>query len=112
MIEPDGAKVIPYSGDKVLMHKRDEKAPIFPLYWSLFGGKIEAGETPLSAAVRELGEETGLNFSPETFQIFTRIRVTRGSERPTIYYFKTAFDRLLISDIRLGEGSRPKTGKL
>ena len=29
--------------------------------WSLPGGKVEAGETPAAAVVREVGEETGLH---------------------------------------------------
>lgn len=33
-----------------------------------FGGKIEAGETPLGAAVRELEEESGLRVMPEQVQ--------------------------------------------
>jgi 8-oxo-dGTP pyrophosphatase MutT (NUDIX family) len=30
-----------------------------PFYWSIPAGRIDAGETPLTAAVRELGEEAG-----------------------------------------------------
>jgi 8-oxo-dGTP diphosphatase len=33
-----------------------------------FGGKIEAGETPLAAAIRELEEESGLRALPEHVQ--------------------------------------------
>jgi 8-oxo-dGTP diphosphatase len=33
-----------------------------------FGGKIEAGETPLVAAIRELEEESGLRATPEQMQ--------------------------------------------
>jgi 8-oxo-dGTP diphosphatase len=48
-------------GDRVLVieHRRLST-------WLPIGGELEAGETPLEAAIRELGEETGIvgQFSP------------------------------------------------
>ncbi|NBA93455.1 NUDIX hydrolase [Pseudomonas sp. R5(2019)] len=41
--------------DRRILFVRKPKAK-----WTLPGGKVEAGETPLEAAVRELYEETGL----------------------------------------------------
>lgn len=40
-------------GKVLLVRKADDK-------WNLPGGKVESGEKPLQAAVRELSEETGL----------------------------------------------------
>ena len=51
--------VYPRFGDKVLVihHKRLG-------VWLPPGGELQAGETPLEAAVRELEEETGLRVAP------------------------------------------------
>ena len=52
---PDGVQVVVTDSEgRVLLQKRED----FRL-WSLPGGKIEPGETPEVAAVRELLEETG-----------------------------------------------------
>ena len=46
-----------------LFQKRDQDAPTMPGKVGLFGGKIEAGETPLEGVRRELQEELELEFS-------------------------------------------------
>ncbi|HYH35010.1 MAG TPA: NUDIX domain-containing protein, partial [Nocardioides sp.] len=45
---------------RVLLQERDEHAPTHPETWGLPGGSLEAAEDFVSAAVRELEEETGL----------------------------------------------------
>jgi len=60
MIKPkDGAKVIIFSPDKILLFHRDD-IPTIPLpdCWQLVGGEIEKGETPKQALLREVKEET------------------------------------------------------
>jgi len=46
--------------DEFLLQQRDGNAPSFRHYWTLFGGVVEAGETPEHALRRELMEELRL----------------------------------------------------
>jgi cytidyltransferase-like protein len=51
-------------GDKYLLMKRDDIPSIpEPGMWALFGGRMEDGETPYEAVVREVLEETELDAS-------------------------------------------------
>ncbi|MEI5674114.1 MULTISPECIES: NUDIX hydrolase [unclassified Nocardioides] len=54
------ARVLPVnaSGQVLLLHGWDPKAPKSP-YWFTVGGGLEEGETLTAAAVREMLEETG-----------------------------------------------------
>lgn len=49
-----------WRGGEVLVAKRASNAEHLPDVWEFPGGKIESGETPEQAAIREAREETGL----------------------------------------------------
>src|SRR5215813_3703539 len=53
LIDPDG---------RVLLAKRPPGRPLAGL-WEFPGGKVEPGETPEGALIRELGEELGIRVS-------------------------------------------------
>jgi 8-oxo-dGTP diphosphatase len=62
-----------HQADQFLMQLRDNDPKIlYPGYWGLFGGHIEAGETPAVAVVRELEEEIAYALtSVEKFGIYS-----------------------------------------
>jgi 8-oxo-dGTP diphosphatase len=70
--------ILPYDG-KFLMQLRDNIPTIlYPGLWGLFGGHIEAGETPEIAVVREVKEEIGYQIpTPEKFGCYSDNRVMR-----------------------------------
>lgn len=55
---PDSVQVLPIKDGKILVAR--EEQPDTKPFWGLFGGVIDPGEDPLTAAKRELLEETGL----------------------------------------------------
>jgi len=56
--------------------------------WNGIGGKIEPGETPLTAMVREFEEESGVRTTPERWQH----TLTMTGHDFTVYYFRYFVD--------------------
>ncbi|WP_088243396.1 NUDIX hydrolase [Calothrix rhizosoleniae] len=74
------AIAILHQDDKFLMQLRDNIPGIlYPGYWGLFGGHIEAGETPHEAVKREILEEITYNLPPtfSEFGIYADEKVVR-----------------------------------
>ena len=92
MDEYSGAHIILYTEDeRILLCKRDNRAPNFPGYWSLFGGGTEAKDAgdPRRTACRELSEELeGLELKPVYLEPLCRVRSVRGSGLRIVHYFK------------------------
>jgi ADP-ribose pyrophosphatase len=64
--EPDAVVIVPTwaeGGEKKLVVTREYRIPLAGDYYGFPAGLIEKGQTPVQAAERELGEETGLKIA-------------------------------------------------
>ncbi|MFC1651951.1 NUDIX domain-containing protein [Patescibacteria group bacterium] len=107
----DGAKIFIKNEtlNKYLFVLRDNKPNIpQPNKWSLFGGGIENGESPIEAVKRELSEEINIDvFDIEPIYSKKIVHEIQGEKNKiTGYYFigKTNTDNL--SNIILNEGQK------
>ena len=57
-----------------LIQKRSMKKKAFPGKWSVTGGGVESGETPLNAAIRECKEEIGIDIILENIELLMTIK--------------------------------------
>jgi 8-oxo-dGTP pyrophosphatase MutT (NUDIX family) len=73
------AIAILYQADRFLMQLRDNDPRIlYPGVWGLFGGHLEATETPEAAVVREVWEEVNYDLPQvEKFGVYQDARVIR-----------------------------------
>ncbi|MCK9368364.1 NUDIX hydrolase [Candidatus Dojkabacteria bacterium] len=55
--------------DEILVQKRSEHSKVYPGYISIPGGKVEANEDIISAAIRETLEETGIKLSSNDLKL-------------------------------------------
>ena len=104
MDEYSGAHIVLYTEhERILLCKRDDQAPNFPGYWSLFGGGTEAQDAgdPRRTACRELGEElAGLELTPPSLEPLCSVRSVRGSGLRIVHYFKASLT-CALSELRL-----------
>lgn len=76
---------------EVLLAKRPEGKALAGL-WEFPGGKLKEGELPETALMRELGEELGIQVSPEHVEPLTFVSCTKSIEGKNLlmYLFKVS----------------------
>ena len=77
-----------YRDGKVLLLHRPDDDDSFPGKWSLVAGKVEKGEEPAQASVREIEEETGIKVSSPSVTldpIYTREGSTVWKVHPMLF---------------------------
>lgn len=63
-----GAGIIIFDkSERVFLNLRDNNTKYYPLHWAPIGGSVDEGEDPMTAAIRELEEETGYKTSHLNF---------------------------------------------
>jgi 8-oxo-dGTP diphosphatase len=73
------AAALPDNEGRVLLQQRPEGSAMAGL-WEFPGGKVEPGESPEAALVRELHEELGIAVNPETLVPITFATVNAGDK--------------------------------
>ncbi len=78
----------------VLLCKRTLDAPIHPGYWGLFGGRLDAGEQPKHAVLREVREELGIHPDKVPLKALCDVRIRRknGNEALGLTYFSSVLE--------------------
>ncbi len=102
------AALLTVDDGRYLMQLRDDRAGVFyPGHWGLFGGAVEAGETPEEALRRELMEE--IAFVPDDLRLFTRMDfdfTPFGAGRCWRIFYEGSVPAAALPTLRLGEGQR------
>ncbi|MFC3229579.1 NUDIX domain-containing protein [Marinibaculum pumilum] len=103
---PAVAALVRLADGRYLLQLRDDIPGIwYPDHWGLFGGAIEAGETPEQALVREVREELGVE--PLSHGYFMRLTFDfafAGLETMPRDYFEVTLPTTDPSELVLGEG--------
>jgi 8-oxo-dGTP pyrophosphatase MutT (NUDIX family) len=81
-----------------LVQKRSMSKPVNPGIWSVTGGAVDSGETPLEAAYRECKEELDVEIKPEEIQLMMTVK------RPKVFVDVFLVDKdINLSDIKMQE---------
>jgi 8-oxo-dGTP diphosphatase len=88
--------ILPRDGSFLMQLRDNIPTILYPGLWGLFGGHMEAGETPEIAVVREVIEEIGFEMiTPQKFGCYSDDRAIRH-----VFYapLTVDIDRLVLSE--------------
>jgi mutator protein MutT len=84
------ALYIEYEGKILLLHRQENKSQ--GNRWGIPGGKVDKGETPLQAVLREVKEETGYDFSTQPIEDLGAVYVEHNEKDHVTYHmFRVQF---------------------
>jgi len=90
--------VIINSNNEILLQKRSRLKRANPSKWGICGGKVDLGETPLEAGVRETLEEIGITLNRDDLKFLSMD--TNEKAHFTVYYVRGDID---IDECKLQE---------
>lgn len=94
---------------KLIVCDKDDKCllvkPNYQDYWDIPGGGVDANESPINAAIRELTEETGLVVSEHDLGLIDVIYYKEHDHLTMIYELTTEVDvdKIVIEESELDE---------
>ena len=77
----------------LLLHRQEHKSQ--GNLWGIPGGKLDKGETPLQAVIREINEETGYDFSKQRIEDLGTVYIEYNDKDHFVYHM---FRTRLIGD--------------
>lgn len=90
--------VIINKNNEILLQKRSRFKRSNPNKWGICGGKVDLGETPLEAGIRETLEEIGIVLNKEDLKFLSMD--TNEKTHFTVYYAKKNID---VNECKLQE---------
>jgi len=87
------ALFIEHEGRLLLLHRQENKSQ--GNLWGIPGGKLDKGETPLQAVLRETKEETGYDFSGQAVESLGTVYIEYNESDHFVYHM---FRAKLVDD--------------
>jgi ADP-ribose pyrophosphatase YjhB (NUDIX family) len=91
------------STQQILLTKRSSALTNFPEAWVLPGGHVEQYEPREQAIIREVQEETGLNFYPALFGVYDEIFEERGIHAVVTVYVGSCDGEMIADEYEVSE---------
>jgi 8-oxo-dGTP diphosphatase len=90
----------------LLQHRENRRDIVYPSWWSLFGGALEAGESPEEALRREMVEELELYVSDfkALFSCTFDLRFSGARMRKTFFSVEVNSQQIELLVLREGQG--------